>query len=106
MNSSSRELSIVIWVDGVPTTACHSNSRSNVHHLEKIRSPHARKHVTQRITSPFRKIIATTLCCLTPNMTRSEEERKALVKRATKAQSDHVTLSVLEAITVATVATC
>ena len=47
----------------------------------------------------------TTLCCLTPNMTRSEEEFKALVKRAAKAKSDHVTLSVLEAMRVATVAT-
>ena len=38
-------------------------------------------------------------------MTRSEEEFKALVKRAAKAKSDHVFLSVLEAMRVATVAT-
>ena len=50
-------------------------------------------HVTQQITSPFQKIITTTLCCLTPNMTRSEEELHALVKRAAKAKSDNVTLS-------------
>ena len=66
----------------------------------------SRTHVTQRITSPLCKIIVTTLCCLTPNMTRSEEELKALVKRAAKAKSDHVTLSVFEAMRVATVATC
>ena len=66
----------------------------------------SRTLVTQRITSPFRKRITTTLCCLTPNMTRSEEELKALVKRAAKAKSDHVTLSVFEAMRVATVATC
>jgi len=62
-------------------------------------------HVTQRITSPFQKRFSTTLCCLTPNMTRSEEELKALVKRAAKAKSDSVTLSILEAMRVATVAT-
>jgi hypothetical protein len=35
-------------------------------------------------------------------MTRSEEELKALVKRATKAKSYHVTLSIPEAMRVAT----
>ena len=34
-------------------------------------------------------------------MTRSEEELKALVKRAAKSKSDHVTLSILEAMRVA-----
>ena len=38
-------------------------------------------------------------------MTRSEEELKALVKRVAKAKSDSVTLSILEAMRVATVAT-
>ena len=37
-------------------------------------------------------------------MTRSEEELKALVKRATKAKSDHVTLGIPEAMRVATFA--
>ena len=35
-------------------------------------------------------------------MTRSEEELEALVKRATKAKSDNVTLSIPEAMGVAT----
>ena len=39
---------------------------------------------------------------LTPNMTRSEDELKALVKRAAKARTDHQTLSIHEAMTVAT----
>jgi hypothetical protein len=38
-------------------------------------------------------------------MTRSEEELNTLVKRAAKAKSDSVTLSILEAMRVATVAT-
>ena len=48
-------------------------------------------HVTRRITSPSPEIIMTTWCGLTPNITRSEDALNALVKRATKAKSDHVT---------------
>ena len=38
----------------------------------------------------------------TPKMTRSEEELKALVKRATKAQADHSTLRIPKAMQVTT----
>ena len=73
-------------------------------HLEKYATLMSQTRVTQRVTSPFQKIIATTFCCLAHNMTSCEDMLNALVKRAAKAKSNHVTLNILEDIRVATVA--
>ena len=82
------ELSIGIWVEGCLTTTSHSKSHMSVYLLEKIRD----SHVMWTCYTVHIFVISgnnhDTQFCLSPNLTRSQEELKALVKTATKAHQN------------------